>query len=128
MVNNRLVYLISQNRLLFKEPSAPPGNVSLKNLSSTALEVNWTALPKPVRHGIIRGYHLFMWKKSEGSDTSFNITLSSTAVYKLFEDLSKWTVYCIQMTAFTSVGDGPRSDVQCVRTFEDGKYLQFNHC
>jgi hypothetical protein len=90
-------------------------------VSSTALELNWTALAKPFHNGILLGYRIFIWKKSEGNESSLNTTISSTIVYKKFGNLSKWTTYCVEVTAFTSVGDGPRSDVECARTFEDGE-------
>lgn len=105
---------------IYQEPSAAP-NVSLFNVSSTALEINWTALAKPYHNGILLGYRVFIWKESEGNDFSLNTTVSSTTYYKQFEELSKWTTYCFEVAAFTSVGDGPKSDVDCVRTFEDGK-------
>ena len=105
-----------------QEPSAAP-NVSLLNISSTALEINWTALATHYRNGILLGYRIFMWKESEGSAFSLNTTVAGATYFKRFEELSKWTTYCFQITAFTSVGDGPKSDADCVRTFEDGKQV-----
>ena len=59
------------------------------------------------------------WKQSDPQNVT-NVTVSEEV--KMFEDLEKWTIYCGQVSAFTRIGEGPRSQVECIRTSEDGNY------
>ena len=94
-------------------------NMTVVNISSTALYVNWTMLPLSTdEYQQLLGYKFFYWKESDESQV-FNETLSPNENNKLFEDLEKWTVYCFKIAGFTLGGTGP-NDTQCARTFEDG--------
>ncbi|XP_028392900.1 uncharacterized protein LOC114517402 [Dendronephthya gigantea] len=101
------------------EPSAPPADVSLVNVSSTALQLNWTVLPKHLHNGVLLGYRILIWNQSKGIDSGGNMTVSTTTFNKQIENLLKWTSYCVQVAAFNRIGDGPFSNVTCSRTFED---------
>ena len=127
---NKNIHNVISSKPFFQEPSAAP-NISLFNVSSTALKVNWTSLPRTFRNGILLGYRIFIWQKSEGEESSLNTTVGRRIFSKQFEELFKWTIYCVKVAAFTSVGDGPSSEVQCIRTFEDGKWrvsCDKSHC
>ena len=87
------------------------------NLSSTSLNATWEPVPAHLCNGIVIGYNVFFWKNSEPQSVS-NVTVSEKVA--LLEDLEKWTIYCGQVEAFTKIGVGPRSQVECIRTFEDG--------
>ena len=87
------------------------------NLSSTSIKSTWELIPPHLRNGIVIGYNLSLWKQSEPQNVT-NVTASEE--FKLFEGLEKWTIYCGQIAAFTRIGEGPRSHVQCIRTSEDG--------
>lgn len=52
--------------------------------------------------------------------TSLNIRGGATQS-KIVTGLDKYTEYELQVLAFTSAGDGPKSPSQVVRTREDGK-------
>ena len=69
------------------------------------------------------GCHLYIWKESEGIQTAHNITYTPDDGFAQFDDVAKWTIYCAQVAGFTAVGVGPRSAVECTRTFEDGNIL-----
>ncbi|XP_028409028.1 uncharacterized protein LOC114531613 isoform X2 [Dendronephthya gigantea] len=99
-------------------PVIPPVNIMWRNLSSTSLNVSWNPPPPHLCNGIITGYNVSVWKRSEPQDVT-NHTLSASEQVKLFEGLEKWTFYCGQIVAFTRIGEGPRSPVECIRTFED---------
>ena len=103
-------------------PSVSP-NVSWYNLSSTSLQVEISAIPPALRNGIVKGYQVYFWKQSEGQSSETN--KSTTESVKLFEGLEKYTVYCGLIVAYTRIGEGPRSRVECIRTFEDGKQFCF---
>lgn len=98
-------------------PVVPPPSVVWYNLSSTSLNTTWEPVPAHLCNGIVVGYNVFFWKHSEPQNVS-NVTVSEEVA--LLEDLEKWTIYCGQVEAFTKIGVGPRSQVECIRTFEDG--------
>ena len=83
--------------------------------------MTWTKIPKRLHNGIVIGYRVFIWKQSEGNESSDNVNVSFTTFFKHLDGLEKWTFYCGQVAGFTRIGIGPRSMVQCTRTFEDGK-------
>lgn len=100
---------------LFLAPEAP--NVTVTNISSTSLYVNWTLLPNSTSfYKELKGYFIEYWKESD-EDNLYNVTQFKNDI--LFENLEKWTVYCFNVTAFT-YGYSETSETQCVRTFEDG--------
>jgi hypothetical protein len=103
--------------------------VSWYNLSSTSLQVEINEIPPPLRNGIVLGYHIYLWKKSEGQSNNANISdISATQSVKMFEELEKYTHYCGQIAAYTRIGEGPRSPIECIRTSEDGnENLLFAH-
>lgn len=93
--------------------------MTVVNISSTALYVNWTTLPLSTdEYRQLLGYKFFYWKESDESQI-FNKTFSPNENNKLFEDLEKWTVYCFKIAGFT-LGEAGPNDTQCARTFEDG--------
>ena len=117
------VAIVNQLPLLCS-PTAPviaPSNVSWLNVSSTALKMTWSGIPSPLRNGIIRGYRIFVWRHSEGNESSFKTTVPSTPLVAQIDSLEKWTNYCGQIAAFTRIAYGPRSLVVCGQTSEDGK-------
>lgn len=101
-------------------PAIPPPNVMWYNISSTSLKSKWLPVPPHLCNGIVVGYRIYIWKLSDDPTTAVNETVTASEHIKLFENLEKWTIYCGQVTAFTSIGEGQRSQVECIRTFEDG--------
>ena len=95
------------------------------NLSSTSLKTTWEPIPPHLCNGMVMGYNVFFWKHSDSQSVS-NVTVSEEVT--LLEELEKWTIYCGQVEAFTTIGEGPRSQVECIRTFEDGNYYNFVKC
>ena len=99
----------------FLAPEAP--NVTVTNISSTSLYVNWTLLPNSTSfYKELMGYFIEIWKESD-EDNLYNVTQFKNDI--LLEDLEKWTVYCFNVSAFTR-GYSETSETQCARTFEDG--------
>jgi hypothetical protein len=78
-------------------------------------------IPKPLRNGIVLGYRVFIWKEADGPSSKWSVTIPATNLTSDIGELEKYTRYCGEMEAFTRVGPGPRSSVECTRTFEDGE-------
>ncbi|XP_022810231.1 receptor-type tyrosine-protein phosphatase F-like [Stylophora pistillata] len=98
-------------------PSEPPGGFTVAASSDTSVLAWWKLLPEDSRHGIIKGYKLF-YKETGGDANSErkklinDAAIRSTSVNGLQAD----TQYDFEVLAFTSVGDGPRSSVEVIRT------------
>lgn len=99
-------------------PSAGPSDVKINATSSTTIVVKWNEVPKIHQNGIIEGYKvyygaknvLFQYKIIE-SNSTFTTTLT---------ELKKYTLYSVQVLAFSRIGDGVLSvPPVSVRTFED---------
>ncbi|XP_063153847.1 receptor-type tyrosine-protein phosphatase F isoform X2 [Candoia aspera] len=95
-------------------PSSPPLKVQARMLSASTMLVQWEQPEEP--NGLIRGYRVYyttnphlplsMWQKHNTDDSHL------TTVGSLITE----TTYGIRVLAFTSVGDGPPSDVIQVKT------------
>ncbi|XP_017598988.1 receptor-type tyrosine-protein phosphatase F isoform X17 [Corvus hawaiiensis] len=95
-------------------PSSPPLKVQARMLSASTMLVRWEQPEEP--NGQIRGYRVYyttdphlplsMWQKHNTDDSHFT-TVGS---------LITGTTYSIRVLAFTSVGDGPPSDIIQVKT------------
>ena len=90
-------------------------------ITSTSILASWQLPPVDSRHGNITGFKLYF--KRKGSDESSTVPFinSVSVLSKTVTGLDKFTEYELQVLAFTSVGDGPKSSVKIVRTKEDGK-------
>ena len=96
-------------------------NITVANVSSTSLYVNWTLLPSSTdEYKRLLGYKMSYWKESEESQI-FNMTFYPNESRILLDNLEKWTIYCFEIAGFTTPGLGP-NDTQCARTFEDGMF------
>uniref|UniRef100_A0A674JYR5 Receptor-type tyrosine-protein phosphatase F n=1 Tax=Terrapene triunguis TaxID=2587831 RepID=A0A674JYR5_9SAUR len=99
-------------------PSSPPLKVQARMLSASTMLVQWEQPEEP--NGQIRGYRVYyttdphlplsMWQK-HNTDDSHLTTVGS---------LITGTTYSIRVLAFTSVGDGPPSDIIQVKTQQGG--------
>ncbi|XP_047434773.1 protein sidekick-1-like isoform X2 [Mugil cephalus] len=100
-------------------PSGSPVNVSAEAASSSKILLTWSALPQDQRNGVIVGYKvLYKEKDSEGPPT-VKAAEGEGSVSLLLGDLQKYTVYVLQVLAFTQKGDGPPSSPTLLRTKED---------
>ncbi|XP_055298300.1 protein sidekick isoform X7 [Sitodiplosis mosellana] len=111
-------------------PEAPPTNVRVKPLNSTAIKVWWTP-PNPQQiNGINQGYKLQAWlyNIADGEEMESEakmITVPPSLIDPLAEQstimsgLEKYTEYNITVLCFTDPGDGVRSESVYVKTKED---------
>lgn len=99
-------------------PSLAPKNLRAHNTSSTSLQVAWEPLPVGQVNGILLGYKV-TYKKHEiihALEQSVNTTVNFTILVRL----EKFTVYDVNVSAFTRVGNGPEANVT-VSTDQDGE-------
>ncbi|KAJ8687397.1 hypothetical protein QAD02_023191 [Eretmocerus hayati] len=108
-------------------PEAPPTDVRVKAMNSTAVKVWWRP-PNPQKiNGINQGYRLQAWHN--GGFAEDNEFTSVTVAPNLFDpqaeqsavipNLRKYTLYNVTVLCFTNPGDGERSMPVSVRTSED---------
>ena len=101
-------------------PSLAPADVQLFNTSSTSLKAVWGPVPVCCRHGVIRGYRLFLRDNISGAFVR-NETAPSNGHEFEFSSLLKYYSYKVSILAFTIKGDGPLSEDVVAVTDEDGK-------
>uniref|UniRef100_A0A8C1RY79 Receptor-type tyrosine-protein phosphatase F n=1 Tax=Cyprinus carpio TaxID=7962 RepID=A0A8C1RY79_CYPCA len=95
-------------------PSSPPLHVQARMLSASTMLVQWEPPEEP--NGQIRGYRIYYtsdldaplsaWQKHNTDDSRL------TTISSLTPDIT----YSLRVLGFTSVGDGPPSDVLQVKT------------
>lgn len=100
-------------------PSSPPLHVQARMLSASTMLVQWGPPEEP--NGQIRGYRVYYssdmtaplsaWQKHNTDDSSL------TTISGLTPDIT----YSLRVLAFTSVGDGPPSDILQVKTQQGGE-------
>ncbi|XP_072129648.1 protein tyrosine phosphatase receptor type Fa isoform X2 [Mobula birostris] len=105
---------IVETRTGEQAPSSPPLKVQARMLSASTMLIQWKEPEEP--NGQIRGYRVYyttepklplnMWNK-HNLDDSHLTTISG---------LTTGTTYSIQVLAFTSMGNGPLSDIIQVKT------------
>ena len=106
-------------------PSRAP-SIFVTNVTSTSVTVQWNPLPPQYRNGRLLGYRVFFRKTANYSSP---IDASSVVVYNsnwvTLKNLDPGQRYEISVTAFTSKGDGPLSDIYSVITGScEMKWLQ----
>ena len=90
-------------------------------VSSTSITASWQLPPADSNNGIIRGFKLFYKKKGSAGSENTELINSGNTFTKTVTGLLKYTEYELQVLAFTSVGNGPKSSKLTERTNEDGK-------
>uniref|UniRef100_A0A1A8EFP8 Receptor-type tyrosine-protein phosphatase F n=1 Tax=Nothobranchius kadleci TaxID=1051664 RepID=A0A1A8EFP8_NOTKA len=95
-------------------PSSPPLQIQARMLSASTMLVQWEPPEEP--NGQIRGYRVYYssdmtaplsaWQKHNTDDSSL------TTISGLIPDIT----YSLRVLGFTSVGDGPPSDILQVKT------------
>jgi len=101
-------------------PSSAPLHVQARMLSPSAVRVQWEPPDEP--NGQIRGYRVYYSPRPDtplgawhAHDTGDDGEMTS------IQDLTKDTTYGLRVLAFTSMGDGPLSEVLLVKTQQGGE-------
>ena len=107
------------------EPSGPPEQVTLSDVTSTSIKVTWSPVKVEDRNGIIKGYKVIYRALPNGNNDTkvVNITIESQDTEKTLslERLNEFTNYSIRVLAFTAIGDGPLSVAEVKQTLQDSK-------
>uniref|UniRef100_A0A3Q3VZI8 Uncharacterized protein n=1 Tax=Mola mola TaxID=94237 RepID=A0A3Q3VZI8_MOLML len=100
-------------------PSGSPMNVTAEALSSTRILLTWSAVPLAQKNGVILGYKVLYNEKDSGGPPSVQLADGEGILSVVIGALQKYTVYVLQVLAFTQIGDGPPSNPILLRTRED---------
>ena len=97
-------------------PGSPPRYVSLTSISSYSILITWVPPFKP--NGYITQYSVHI-DYLNGSGSSIPVFKNA---YEIM-GLNPYQLIEVQVSAWTAIGEGPRSDFKIVRTEEASKYL-----
>ncbi|CAL8330915.1 unnamed protein product [Lota lota] len=100
-------------------PSGAPVNVSAEAVSSTKILLKWAAVLESQKNGVILGYKVLCAEKDSIAPPSVTVVEGERSVTLLFGVLEKYTLYTLQVLAYTRLGDGPPSGPVLARTKED---------
>uniref|UniRef100_A0A4W6FX25 Sidekick cell adhesion molecule 1 n=1 Tax=Lates calcarifer TaxID=8187 RepID=A0A4W6FX25_LATCA len=100
-------------------PSGSPMNVTAEAVSSTRILLTWSPLPQAQKNGVILGYKVLYSEKDSEGPPSVQVAEGEGTVSLLLGALQKYTVYSLQVLAYTRMGDGPLSNPTLLRTKED---------
>lgn len=89
-------------------PSAPPDNVQTGMLNLTAGWVRWSPPPQQHHNGVLLGYKIQI-KAGNSSKVLAQMTLNTTTMSVMLNNLTTGITYNIRVVAYTRVGAGPYS-------------------
>ena len=91
-------------------PSAPPASVSVSEVTSSSITVQWEPVDCADRNGDITGYSVQYWEVGSGSTQTMPVS-GGSATETVISGLMLSTAYSIQVAAVNSAGTGPYSAV-----------------
>ncbi|XP_046384505.1 roundabout homolog 2-like isoform X2 [Ischnura elegans] len=94
-------------RTLEDVPSAPPENVQVGMLNSSAAFVRWSPPPPQHHNGILAGYKIQV--RGNGSRVLAQMTLNASTTSVLLHNLTAGQWYSTRVVPFTRIGTGPFS-------------------
>ena len=116
----------------FKAPTVAPVDVRVTAINSSSISVEWRKPNKSVLHGVLTQYEIEYRRIECNESDPVSVPSNTTWTRVIVSDTSSssevigglvfWSCYELRMRAVT-VGSGPFSDVQQVRTKENGKLL-----
>ena len=104
------------------EPSGYPQGVTVRPVSSTAIEISWNEVPMMEQNGNITHYKIrYTPVNSLLKQQPKVLSTGGPTLISLVERLEEYTIYSVSVRAVTIVGSGPLSPPQINWTFEDSK-------
>ncbi|XP_017262335.1 protein sidekick-1 isoform X1 [Kryptolebias marmoratus] len=100
-------------------PSGSLVNVTAEAVSSSRIMLTWSTLPRAQRNGVILGYKVLYSQKDSESPPKVKVAEGEGNLSLLLNGLQKYTMYVLQVLAYTQLGDGPPSNPILLRTKED---------
>ena len=108
------------------EPSGYPQGVTVRQISSTAIEISWNEVPMMEQNGNITHYEILYTPVNSLLEQQPKVlSTGGPSLISLLQGLEEYTIYSVSVRAVTivTVGSGPLSPPQMDRTFEDSKQL-----
>ena len=118
-------------------PSAAPRQVQGRALNATSILVTWSRPAAARQNGLIVRYRLLYVAADHDDDVDVaggralirdvsSVSVPGSEHSHVLAGLDRWTQYKIWVTAATSAGEGPLSDVIVVQTDEDGMCVELS--
>ncbi|XP_029988313.1 protein tyrosine phosphatase receptor type Fa isoform X3 [Sphaeramia orbicularis] len=105
---------IVDTRTSEQAPSSPPLHVQARMLSSSTMLVQWESPEEP--NGQIRGYRVYYSSDHDAPLSAWQKHNTDDSQLTTISDLTADITYSLRVLGFTSVGDGPPSDVLQIKT------------
>lgn len=102
-------------------PSSPPIHVQARMLSSSTMLVQWE--PPEESNGQIRGYRVYYSADHDAPLSAWQIHNTDDSQLTTISGLTTDITYSLRVLGFTSVGDGPPSDVLQIKTQQGGENM-----
>lgn len=113
--------------LSFPVPSRAPQNITFTNVESTKITVYWDPLLQQYANGKLLGYRVYFQVSAYYfSSVFYKNSVNVTATQVTLTGLKPGQRYDVSVSAFTSQGEGPRSNRHYVTTGRStNKFLLF---
>ncbi|NWH99153.1 CNTN3 protein, partial [Tichodroma muraria] len=92
-----------------EEPSTAPSGVSATSLSSSAIQVSWTAIPWKMSNGRLLGYEVRYWNNGQEEESSNRVKAAGNETSIKITGLRSNLAYYTAVRAYNSAGAGPFS-------------------
>lgn len=102
-------------------PSSPPLHVQARMLSPSTMLVQWEPPEEP--NGLIRGYRVYYTSEHDAPLSAWQKHNTDDSQLTTISGLTRDITYSLRVLGFTSVGDGPPSDVLQIKTQQGGESL-----
>ena len=112
-----IYYQLNLPLLHFTAPSGSPVSIAALLLTSTSVQLSWSAPPADQQNGIITDYYINMTEVETGVTVQLMVTGATTL---LINTLHPYYVYSFFISAATVIGQGPYSTQFSIRALEDG--------
>ena len=99
-------------------PGSPPLHVDIYDINAYTIGMSWQ--PPAVPNGVVINYTLYFNFDNGTNDTE---TVDGSDSEFILEELNPHQEVSVRISASTSIGEGPLSDSQTVRTHEAGDEL-----
>ncbi|KAF4072925.1 hypothetical protein AMELA_G00253070 [Ameiurus melas] len=112
--NSDQTYGRTQVYLTEGTPLAAPGNVSSSNVTQSSFVTTWSPVPEEDMRGFLQGYVIHYTQ----DNSKKNITVHPSANSYELLNLRSGSIYCVQLSAYTSAGEGKWSEPKCFDTLD----------
>ena len=104
--------------IIFKAPTAAPGNFKVSSSSSLSLDISWDAIPAKEQNGELLGYYIYY--KVNRSAVEYNKTVGPQELSDKLSEL-EFTTYVVRMAGYTVAGVGLSTKAVSIQPNEGGK-------